>query len=376
MTGNSIRRKQLGEQQRREDFDREADMNEGITICDTERGYALRLTEYFYEYGDLPCEIRVCTDPLRLREMSPPGETALLIISQKAWEAADREGYERVLVLAEEAGPESPGEYSRIDKYQSSSAILASARQIYLESGPVLPGRARTAAPLRISGIYAPAGGCLRTAAALALGRILGEQKRTLYLSLEPCSGLGERLGIAFKGSLEDLVYFSECAAERFPAQLRLHVRKAGQLDLLPPARSFRELRSVTGEEWQRLLDIIAERTDYEELVLDLTEHAEGFSDLLRRCGRLWIPESRDRAAQAKLQYFRGILSSMGAEDIWGSAVRIPLPPRRGYGGNGEDRDYGASGFDLTEDSTAEQEEWLQSWIRGRLAEETQQKYS
>ncbi len=322
-------------------------MSRSITICDQERGYALRLMEYFYERGDLPCEVRACTEPGRLRELSPPQDTALLIITDTALEESGAAGEYGPLLLLREGLSDVHSEASAsMGKYISSEEILQAARRLYLESGPMLPGRSHAAGPLRISGVYAPSGGCLRTGTALALGRILSEEKKTLYLSMEPCSGLE----LPFRGSLADLVYFSECSRERFASQVLLQTVTEEGLGLLPPMRSWLELRSVTGEEWQTFLDALSELTDCEELVMDLTEHADGFLDLLRRCDRLWIPESGEETCRAKLRRFRGILQTCGAEDVWSAARMVPLPAHRTEGLRTEE---------------------IRAWVRGQLEEET-----
>ncbi len=331
-------------------------MERGITICDTERDYAMRLMEFFYAHADFPCSLRVCTEPERLGEISPPEATQLLIISQSAAGLVkDPSVYPCRLFLTEGDGERPEGEERQIGKYNSPSAVLSAARRIYLEEGPALPLRSSAAGPLRISGIYSPAGGCLKTSTALTLGRILGEERRSLYVSLEACSGLARRLGIDLRGSLADLVYYSACSPDRFASQVALLACRWETLDILPPMRSWMELQSVTESEWQGFLDALGERTEYEELVLDLTEQADGFTGLLRRCGRLWIPEGQTAAAEAKLENFREILQKHGAEDIWSTARTLPLPAMRS-------REW--------QEETGETGEAFTGWVREQLAAE------
>lgn len=311
-----------------------------IVICDGERSYALHLMEYFYASGELPCEIRVCTDPEKLAVNAPPEETDLLVVSETfLGEMRGAEAYGAVLVLTEEGGggtalPES-AQTRGMSKYSRAGQILETAEKMYLEAGPALPGRQQTAFPLRIIGVYSPAGGCSQTELALGIGKFLAAESgdtphRVLYMNLEPCSGLAERLGAEFRGSLSDLLYYQACAPEQLAARLRLLQVTQDGLDILPPMRSWMALRDISGETWLQLLESIRTGTDYAELVLDLTEHADGFTEILRRCDEILLPLRGDPAADAKLHQLEEILKEQEAGDVWGRIRSVALSGEAG----------------------------------------------
>lgn len=302
----------------------------GIAICDDEKEYALCLMEYLRSKG-VPYEIEVFFSPERLLENADTGKVALLIIaeSELCGNILNRD-FPQMLILSE-SGRCLGGEAPVLSKYQSMEIICDSVLRLCLEAGkregaPV-PASIRHGNPMKIMGVYSPLSRVLQTTVSIAAGEILSTRYRTLYMNFENFSGLDILLNRHFRGSVSDLLYFNECAREKFSSQMALMVEHLNGLDVLPPMHSFIELRSIRADQWQELFRTIEQVTEYEWLILDLSESTDGLLDILRSCRQVITLTRPDCfISEAKMQQYRSILQDRGYEDVYAKTKQWRMP--------------------------------------------------
>ena len=310
------------------------DRKKFIAVCDSDVLYAGRLVEYLRGEAAFPCDIRLYTGADRLLEDPSSREASLLVIAQSQYgEAVAESGFERLLLLNE--GGVLLEEPENISKFQSMSNIVFCIREkCALEEEPVVSSL-RHGRPMVRIGVYTPVTHCLQTTFTMTLGQILARDHRVLYMNFEAFSGLEKMLDREFRGSVSDLIYYNECAREKLAGQLELLTEDVGGLHFLPPMRSFIELRSIRRDQWSSLLRTIEKVTEYEYLLLDLTEHTDGLLDLLRACDRVYTIVRDDSPSRAKYFQYEDLLRQMDYEDIrmrtkhWRFPVFRELPTSR-----------------------------------------------
>lgn len=286
-----------------------------IAVCDSDVAYAGRLVEYLRREAAFPCGLKLYTEAGKLLEDPESRDAALVVIAQSQYtEAVKQAGFGSLLLLNEsDTWMEEP---ENISKFQAISNIAARIREkCGLEDDPP-SASLRHGGPMVRIGIYTPVTRCLQTTFSMTLGQILAREHRVLYMNFEAFSGFEKMLAREFRGSVSDLIYYNECAREKLAGQLGLMTEDVGGLHFLPPMKSFIELRAVRKEQWSSLLRTIEKVTDYEYLLLDLTEHTDGLLDLLRTCDKVYTIVRDDGFSRARYFQYEDLLRRLDYEDV------------------------------------------------------------
>ena len=254
-----------------------------IAICDRDISYAGRLVEYLRQEAAFPCEIRLYTGADKLLEDPECRDMALIVIAQSQYTEAVKEArFENLLLLNE--SDEWIEEPENISKFQSITNIALSIRKKCLVGDEPVVASMRHGSPMVRIGVYTPV-----------------QQKDTAF-----------RL-------LNDMLRSGESAMRilaNITGQLELMTEEVGGLHFLPPMKSFIELRSIRKEQWSSLLRTIEKVTEYEYLLMDLTEHTDGLFDLLRTCDKVYTIVRDDTFSRAKYFQYEDLLRRSNYEDV------------------------------------------------------------
>lgn len=300
-------------------------MNRFIVICDSEKSYACHLMEYLSCCSSVPFEVRVCLGRESLLANVRPQDCLLAVTAESQFSPCILQaGFEHILILSETGM--CPEGIKSVSKYQAMSQIAAFIME-ECSGAEITQGTSlRHSAPVKIIGFYTPVTRCLQTTLALTVGQILADRGSALYMNFEAVSGLEILLGQPSRGSMSDLIYYNDCAREKLGVQLEYMTQDLNGLRYLSPMRSFAELHSVTGKQWKKLILSIGEITEYQWLLLDLTEHADCLPDLLRMCGRICTIERKDGFSQARMRQYEDLMRELDYEDLFIRTMRIYLP--------------------------------------------------
>lgn len=141
-----------------------------------------------------------------------------------------------------------------------------------------------------VIGVYSPVGRTMKTTFALTLGQILAKKRGCLYLNLEACSGFEYLLERSFDQTLGDLLYYQRLGSEQLITKMGSIVQSVNNLDYLPPVLSMEDIQSTTAQEWISLLQQIIDYSNYDVVILDLSDSVSQLYKVLEQCTRIYMP--------------------------------------------------------------------------------------
>ena len=300
-------------------------MNHVLALCDSETEYAYQLVEYFSNKKGFPFQMQLFTSEKTLKEYSVNHPISVLLIAEKDF-SEDIRGMpvENIVILEENCGKEF-NEMKTINKYQSCEQIMKELLE-WLAEEEVLGGTISNHKELKLIGVYSPVGKCLKTSFSIVLGQLLSKKHKVLYLNMESYSGLGKLLQKEFSTDMSELIYYLQNSPEKFIYRLGSMVERTGELDILPPFDSYLDFVSVSSEEWVQLFREIEKGSNYEYLILDLSDGVRGLFDILRLCNVVYTLSREDGFAMAKIAQYEEVLKKCSYEDIWQKTKHCTIP--------------------------------------------------
>jgi cellulose biosynthesis protein BcsQ len=296
-----------------------------MAVCDSETAYAHGLADYLSSRNSFPFQVQVFTSIHTLEEFTLRQPVTLALVAEKDYEQETGKLPVEHIVILKEGRKEIRGEIKMLDKYQSSGHLLKELMEWVSREG-IITRPAGCSSELKLIGIYSPVGRCLKTSFAYVLGQLLGKKHKVLYLNMESYSGLGRLLEREFTTDLSQLIYYLQNSREKFAYRLSSMVEQAGNLDILPPFGSYLDFISVSGEEWIQLFGEIEQGSDYEYLILDLSDAVQGLFDILRLCDLVYTLSRDDGFSMAKIAQYEEVLTRSSYEDIWQKTKQYTLP--------------------------------------------------
>ena len=298
-----------------------------LAVCDPEKEYAAKLADYVREHGNIPMDIHMFTGLSELVEFMKNQPIEVLLISSELirddmpeWSAGT------IIILRDNHEMKSNGRYPGVYKYQSAREILREVMIHYGEKEEPVSADERILKPAcKVVGVYSPVGRCFKTSLAVAMGQILAADKPVLYINIEDFSGLAQILHETFERNIGDLIYIMRQGEADLMSRMSAIVGHIAALDFIPPCTCGQELRSVTPEEWHRLLREITVRSSYEVVIIDLGNGLAHLEDLLTECDMIYMPVLNDGWSGAKVSAFEDYLKLSGAERAAGKIRQIQM---------------------------------------------------
>jgi len=296
-----------------------------FAICDSQERYVSKLAEYFNFKKAIPFQVLAFSSVEKLIEYESHAQVELLLITEELFVEHRANLSAEHIILLNESGMELVKGYRFIYKYQSAEQIMKQVLRIYGEIGdPTM--LAMVNKPIELIGVYSPVKRCLQTSFALTLGQLIAKKKKCLYLNFEPFSGFSSLMRRQYGQDLMDLMYFLSGGVEKFVYKLQGMVESIGELDYIPPALSFMDFAQMEGDSIRSFIQEIAVRTEYEVVILDLSDNLRFLFDILPGCDKIYTITRDDSIAQAKLEQYRQLLEYMQKEDILKHTRMLPLP--------------------------------------------------
>ncbi len=300
-----------------------------IAVCDGDPRYALELGSAISEMIPSEFEVASFTGVDTLIEYAREHHVDVSIVSESAYDPGLREALPGTLLILRETPDFAPEGAILIDRFISKKDLLQSVIKELPDSMEGCLVKRMTAKSWRVIGIYSPVRRCLQTNFALSLGQILAQDHKVLYVNFENYSGLSARVGEEFKSNMVDLLYYYDCDPDRLSIRIPLMIYHMGPLDVIPPAPSYYDTYERNGGKWVEILKTIENATEYEYVILDLTDSMSGLLDVLEYCDRIYTCVKSDESSRAKLAEYEKWMVDHSRADVMGKSVKFSFPEFR-----------------------------------------------
>lgn len=288
-----------------------------LAICGHEKAYVKRLFSFVHKkYGE-KYDVFLFTKEEALKAFVKENNI-FAVIADEDFNCEEFENIENKLFLSGEKDKD------KIYRYQPCDEILKEVMAV------CAAGKAKEdicyKGEKNLIGIYSPVKRSFQTTFALTLGQILAKDHKVLYLNFEWYSGFQSLCSKETKTDLADLIYFSECGAQNFAMHIESIKEQLGKLDYISPVSSMFKLYEIGKEKWETLLTNLLEKTDYEFIILDLSEAVRGLFDVLKKCNRIYTITDDDRTAIAKITQYEEMIRDSVYEEIIRKTKNIVIP--------------------------------------------------
>lgn len=300
-------------------------MNHIMAVCDAEEEYASGLADYINRKEGFPFQVRYFSTMDKLLQFARQQVVDVALVSEEYQKELQSEGVIITIIELGRNSSDCENEYRRIFKYQSMETIMKEVLQILSEK-PDGGGHISRRAPLKVIGLYSPVKRCLQTTFGLTMGQMLAKKGKTLCINMEGFSGLNVMLKRNFQRDLSDLLYYLQNGRQGLAYILGSMTESINGLDILPPMLCQMDLISIEAKEWLRLFYEIEKSSDYEYLILDLSDSVQGLFEILRQCSIIYTMTEKDGFAMAKIDQYEQMLKQCRYEDVLQKTNKCELP--------------------------------------------------
>lgn len=297
-----------------------------LILYDSEADYVRRMSEYMENCEELSFEIHAYTEAERLEEFLKDEKPDIFVASESVYDSKIQKKAAGIVMVLQESGIVRHRDVVYITKFQKAEQVVKEILENYArlaEEPYFFPKHQKCA---RIIGFYSPVKRCLQTSSAMLFGKLLSEKCRTLYLNFENYAGMQGILKPGLTHDLSDLLYFFENTREKFLYRLQAITQTIENLAYVPPMFASQNLIYITGRQWLEMLSEIASKSDYEFIILDLSDNLQGLFDILRICTRIYTITKEDKNAIAKMEQYKQLLQMYEYHDVLKKTTQQNLP--------------------------------------------------
>ena len=301
-------------------------MNEkNLVICDREIRYANSLATNITNDSNWDVRVCVCSSIEHVFTFMKDHPIHILIVDENYMYDERRQILaDQTFVLCKDRVADLGKGEKEILKYRCADDIIREIFEIYTEhmhDNLMSLGRKGRA---KLIAVYSPIHRMGKTSFAIALGKEYAKRTETLYLNLEEypafegCDEEGMNLG--------DLLYYVKQGSSNIASKLQAGVRKMDGLYYLPPIPVLLDLKEISREEWQMLLEEIVRNSTYERIILDIGESIQGLFQILEMCNRVYMPTLRGPISEQKMKCYDRNIAHLKLERLTSITHRFVMP--------------------------------------------------
>ncbi len=210
-----------------------------------------------------------------------------------------------------------------IGKYQPASRIVREIFYHYQKLGnqqePAILSR-------EVLGVYSPEHSIWQTPFALTLAQALGQREKVLYVNFKECAGFAEWLQENYSRDLLDVMYLCLTGEGNIADCVGSAVYSMENFDYIPPANDSQCLGEVSSQDYLEFVKLLAEKSGYEVIILDLGMMVSGFFGLLEFCSKVYIPSETGELQENAWNHFKQIVARQENLRLEQKVAHLQLP--------------------------------------------------
>lgn len=318
-----------------------------MAVCDVQDTYRERLAEYLLHKRAGQLKVYAFSSRKQLLEEEQRTDFDIVLFGKGFERTVTQEKPGSLWIYLSEEPTWSAEQEPAVFKYQSAEEILRIAFEYYLKLEKMDDSVCRR--KKEVIGVYSPTRSRMQTPFALTMAQMLAEEKRVLYVNMGEWSGLGVWLDQEYRRDLADLMYLISDYGNQVQGILESVVHSVNRMDYIPPMADAQLLCQVGQEDYQALLTLLVEKTDYEVILLDFGVMVPGFFRLLERCSRIYGVIDQGALALGQCRQFEAGMIKRGAEQLAEKMEYVP--------------------FSMADMQAIEEEPALSRWLYGVLGD-------
>lgn len=299
-----------------------------FAICDKDQEYLKMLQAYLLKRNPTDFTILIFDTLNKALKASKEGAFEILLVGEEIYDTTVTEIDAAKVYILQEDGTKGITGYCIVAKYQSMERMIAQVlAEFALDDNCTTTNRCSRNKTSLIS-FYAPDRQKGQSAAALCTAELLaGEGHRVLYINLLSFSGFEELMQTSYESDITDFMYFVLNHSDKLSYKLDSLKRCIHGVDYLPPALDYADLLAIGREAWEQFLNLLLYNSDYDWIVLDLSEVCQGFYDMLEKSETIYLlTDNTTIYARAMLTHFKKLLQAKEYTKILQQITEFSLP--------------------------------------------------
>lgn len=296
-----------------------------LAVLDLEESYTTHIIDYLNSKMNDLLLAKGFTNIHDLMEFCETTVVDILLISEReATGVINESNIKSIIALTTGEGTRLDENIPMINKYQSADKLIKEVLEYSINTEETfLSVNYKNS---KIIGIYSPVSGCGKTTFAITMAHIYSKTFPTLYINAEEFSGLSSLLAKDFTSNLSDLFYFYKNSPNKFLGKIFTTIHSIYDIDFIPPLSYSYDLRNIESEEWKDFIFRIIEYSNYEVVIIDLSNMVKDVFSLLEFCSIVFMPIKNDYISRLKLDEFEEFITQVGRKELLDRIVKVEIP--------------------------------------------------
>lgn len=293
-----------------------------FVICDRDEKYLRKLQEYLINRKITNFEVIVFTDLESAKKYSTYEPYEIILVGENVYDDSLRSIMANHKYVLIEKDVKLNMDYPVISKYQSVEGLLTTlfesiakedSSKNVVSDNLIKYGSSRT----KLISFYSPLNHVKQTGMAIDTALKYGMQgHKVLYLNLTAFSGLEQMMNTTYDTDVTDFMYYVLNHSDKVIYKLEILKSTLNGIDYLPPARDYQDIIKISEQDWMKGMNILLHSTDYDEIVLDLSEACQALEKILEKSEIIYTIVSNDNESVARINQYMTLMSKRSNSSI------------------------------------------------------------